>query len=201
MTGTGRRRERGAGRVFWTTFSVLLLLLGCAAGFLGWYVSRGSGETGLLLPAAAVDADAELAGTRSVLIYHLRADGRALLAEERPIPTRDRLDEDLRAVLDALLAADLPNGAVRVFPSGTRLQSVFHDVDQGRIVLDFNSRLVSGHPGGVAAEQATLRVLLRTIAVNFPEIRSVGLLVDGRQTETLAGHVRCDRPLVPARWE
>lgn len=201
MTRTGRRRDRGAGRVFWATFAFLLLVLGAAAGFLAWYVSRGGGETGILLPSAQLDADAELAGTRSVLLYHLRADGDDLRGVERPIPTRDRLDEDLRAVLEALLAADLPPGTVRVFPAGTVLQAVFFDPATGRVAVDFNARLVTGHPGGVAAEHATLRVLLRTIAVNFPQVRSVGLLIDGRQVETLAGHVRCDRPFIPARWE
>lgn len=201
MTRTGRSRRRGAGRGFWLIFMLLLLMLGGAAGFLAWYVSRGSGDIGPLLPAAAVDAEAELAGTRSVLIYHLREDGRDLQAEERRIPSRDRLDEDLRTVLETLLVADRPAGTVRAFPSGTAVRAVFFDPEQDRVVIDFNSRLVSGHPGGAAAEHATLSVLLRTVAVNFPQIRSCGLLVDGLQVETLAGHVRCDRPFVPARWQ
>lgn len=200
MSTTGRRTKRRDDRGFWWTFAILLLLLGGAAGFLAWYVSRGSGETGPLLPAAAVDAAQELGGTRSVALFSVRADGRDLISSEYQLPSRDRVEEDLRAVIDALLAAELPAGAVRAFPGGTTLRSVFFDGERGGAVLDFNSRLVSGHPGGAAAEHATLSVLMKTIATNFPRVRSCTLLVDGAQVETLAGHVRCDRPFVPSRW-
>ena len=77
---------------------------------------------------------------------------------------------------------------------------LFFNEDKGHVVIDISAELVTGHPGGVAAEQATLTVLLRTIAANFPRIRKCSLLVDGAQVETLAGHVRTDRPFVPSRW-
>jgi len=200
MSTSGRQPDRVVGRGFWWSLALLIAVLGAAAGFLGWSLSRGAGDTGPLLPAAPPTETKELAGTRSALLYHLRNHGDDLMVEGRQIPSRDRFEEDLQAVLEALLSAAPPPGAVRTMPVGCRVNTVFFDADRGHAVIDFSAELVTGHPGGVAAEQATLTVLMRTIAANFPQIHYCSLLVDGAQVETLAGHVRTDRRFVPTRW-
>jgi hypothetical protein len=68
------------------------------------------------------------------------------------------------------------------------------------VLIDFSRELRDNHPGGSAAERATVDAILRTIALNFPEVRACTLLVAGEQVETLAGHLALDRPLDPRRW-
>ena len=41
---------------------------------------------------------------------------------------------------------------------------------------------------------------MRTVAIDFPEIESVQILVDGLEVETLGGHIDLTRPLRPENW-
>jgi hypothetical protein len=66
--------------------------------------------------------------------------------------------------------------------------------------LDFSSELVAAHPGGSAAEYATIGCIVRTVGENFPELSRVQLLVDGAQVESIAGHVRADQPFIVKEW-
>jgi hypothetical protein len=200
MSSSGRQPGRVVGRGFWWSLGILIAILCVAAVFLAWTLSRSDGEATPLLSAAPAEDIQEVAGTRSALLYHLKSDGRGLLVEGMQLPSRDRFEEDVQTVLGALFSAEPPVGAVKVFPDGCRLNNVFFNEEQGHVVIDISAEIVTGHPGGVAAEQATMTVLMRTIAANFPRIRKCSLLVDGAQVETLAGHVRTDRPFVPSRW-
>ena len=71
-------------------------------------------------------------------------------------------------------------------PVGTRALAAFIDPEDQSVVLDFSHELVIAHPGGSAAEAATLTSILRTVALNFPATRSCVILVEGAQIETLA---------------
>ena len=53
---------------------------------------------------------------------------------------------------------------------------------------------------GMKVENATLQVILSTLALNFPEIETCSLLVDGAQVETLGGHIQADQPFALRRW-
>ncbi len=55
-------------------------------------------------------------------------------------------------------------------------------------VIDLKGTFASAHPSGIEAEDLTLRSLIGTLHANFPEIDRVQFLVDGRSSETLAGH-------------
>ena len=85
-------------------------------------------------------------------------------------------------------------------PEGTRTLGAFVNPEDQSVVLDFSQELVTGHPGGSAAEVATLTSILRTVALNFPGTRSCVILIEGAQVETLAGNLDMIRPFDPRRW-
>jgi spore germination protein GerM len=193
-----RERRSGAGRLWWT-LAVLSLALALAMAFLFWYFSRGAGDE-TLLPAVVEARQGELAGTRGVvLIFSDFATG-SVASEQRELPTRDRLDEDLRSVVEALLEGPTGRGACSTVPSGTRLLGVYLDATLSEAALDFSAQLVTGHPGGTTAELATLSSVLGTVAWNFPRLRTCTLLVDGAPVETLGGHVAVGAPFELRRW-
>jgi spore germination protein GerM len=74
------------------------------------------------------------------------------------------------------------------------IREVFID-DQGTAYIDFSQELSQGHPGGPWAEMLTLRSIMQTVMTNVPEIKRVQMLIEGREVETLAGHVDIRRPL------
>ena len=49
-------------------------------------------------------------------------------------------------------------------------------------------------------ETMTLSCVLRTIAIDFPEVEGVQFLVDGLEVETLAGHIDLTRPFRTKDW-
>ena len=59
----------------------------------------------------------------------------------------------------------------------------------------------SKHSGGVLQELLTVYSVVNTLTENLPAVTSVQLLVDGREPNTLAGHVDLRQPLSKnAQW-
>ena len=102
------------------------------------------------------------------------------------------LDIALRQVATTLL--DLPEDTSAI-PAGTYLNEAY--VDQHATgYLDFSNHLIKNHIGGSSAEYLTLKAILETIHLNFPEqIKKVQILVEGREVESIAGHFDTSQPL------
>ena len=139
-------------------------------------------------------------GSRNVTLYFAGTDEPGTRAETREIAVGRRLDEQVRQVVDALIAGPSDDRAVSAIPAGTQLLAVMVDADSGTVYLDFSGELVAAHPGGSAAEYCTVASIVRTVGENFPELETVQLLVDGSQVESIAGHVRADQPLFIREW-
>jgi hypothetical protein len=195
-----RRRPSRRSRGLWIGLSAVaaLVAIGIALLVLWPRFRSGQGMEDRLEPVEALLEGG--AGERVVVLVFPNRDGTGSVNEERLLPSRNRLEEDLMAVMGAL--CDGPTGAEAVasLPPGTRPLAAFYNESEGSVVLDFSRELVTNHAGGSAAERATLATILGTIALNFPEVQTCTLLVDGAETETLAGHLTMDQPFVPRRW-
>src|SRR5204863_5554854 len=53
------------------------------------------------------------------------------------------------------------------------------------------------HAGGSFAELQTVYAIVDTLALNVPNIKRIGILVNGQTRQTLAGHVFTAEPLAP----
>jgi hypothetical protein len=51
------------------------------------------------------------------------------------------------------------------------------------------------HPGGSMNELFTVYTIVNVITTNFQDVQNVQLLIDGREVDTLAGHVDLRKPL------
>jgi hypothetical protein len=51
------------------------------------------------------------------------------------------------------------------------------------------------HPGGSAAELLTVYAIVNAVTANLPAIMRVQILLDGKEVDTLAGHMDLRRPL------
>jgi spore germination protein GerM len=144
--------------------------------------------------------EVEEQGTRSVTLFFGDRNAQGFVAERRSIAASLHRDDEMQAVVEELLRGPNSRRAVRTWPKGTRLRGAFYDEDLHLVYLDFNSALVSNETGGSAMETMTLGALLRTIAVDFPEVTAVQILVDGLEVETLQGHIDCTKPFRPRDW-
>lgn len=74
------------------------------------------------------------------------------------------------------------------FPENVQVLDVFVS-GRGVAVINFTLDLLEGHSGGLHAEELTVYSLSHTLVESIPAIGEVRLLVEGQETETLAGHL------------
>ena len=115
-----------------------------------------------------------------------------------PVKTERRLHRELPQrlyqVVTALIQETPPNFR-NTIPRGTELNEVYIDSQQ-TAYLDFSSHLTEGHIGGTTAEFLTVTSILRTVFDAFPdEIKQIQILIDGKEIETIAGHLNLSQPL------
>ena len=195
-----RRRDRRRGTLRWPFWVALVLLAGACGWFL-YNLGDGAGTaTEDLVADELISADEAPAGDRAVILVFPEWDASGFVSERRRIPSRGRAEEDLLALMNELCEGPARSGAISALPGRTRVLAAFLDQESGDAVLDFSAELVIGHPGGSAAEAATLISILRTVALNFPQLRTCRILVDGSETETLGGHLSLDHSFDLRRW-
>jgi hypothetical protein len=61
--------------------------------------------------------------------------------------------------------------------------------------VDLSRELATAHPGGTMNELLTIYTLVNAVAVNLPAVTAVQVMVDGKEVDTLAGHVELRQPL------
>ena len=182
--------------VGWTIAIVLLVVLAGAIRFAMTYRADSVDEE----PEAQVLSDPLEVGSRSVSLFFARSDGQGFVRETRTIAVARRRDAEVEVVLGELLTGPRSQGGLHVFPKECRLRQAFYDEEGRLLYLDFNDALVANLNPGSAIELAVMGSIMRTLAVDFPEIERVQILVDGLEVETLGGHLDLTRPLRTGDW-
>jgi spore germination protein GerM len=126
-------------------------------------------------------------------LYYVADDGTRLTSVEREVPYAEQTVTQARRILDAQLApAQAP--LVSAIPAGTTIRAVFV-TNEGSAFVDLSAEVASAHPGGSLNELLTIYTVVQALTTNLPAITSVQLLVNGKEVDTLAGHVDIRRPL------
>lgn len=125
---------------------------------------------------------AAVEGTIQVTLYVLARSGQSLTTEEQEIQLESSLQQQAKQVVELLVSRSAS------FPRGVELREVFI-TSQGVAYVDFSRELVQNHPGGSSAEELTVYGLSNTLIANFPAIKMVKILVEGREIPTIAGHL------------
>ncbi len=79
-------------------------------------------------------------------------------------------------------------------PPGTTLRALYV-TDRGDAYVDLSGEVVTAHTGGTLNELLTVYTIVNAVTINVPAIRSVQILVGGKEVPTLAGHVDLRQPL------
>ncbi len=127
--------------------------------------------------------------TRGVDLYLSDEDGLMLKAMKSSV-TKGPLEKELGEALAALIAD--PSSTI---PAGTRLLGV--KVTGEVAFINFSSEIIKNHTGGSSGETQTIYSIVNTAALNFPKVKEVQILVEGRTEQTLAGHIDISMPLPP----
>ena len=110
------------------------------------------------------------------------------------LPATGDDQRDMAALVTRYLEGPVGDGQVQPFLEHSALRALYL-LDGGRVVLDLTGPVRSG--GGSDTETARVYGLVDTLAMNFPAVKSVRILVDGQEVETLLGHLDLERPIPP----
>lgn len=169
----------------WGTLAVLVFSIGLVVGYL---------KTQDSVQPAPVAVEPSSLPTREIVLYFASADGQTLVAESRDIEECQQDEDCLRDTVRALIAGPQSELAA-ILPGQIELLDVV--VEGSLVSVDFSPELISAHPGGTQSELLTIYGLADTLAVNFPHLRQVRVLVDGVPVTTLKGHVDLRQPINP----
>jgi spore germination protein GerM len=127
-------------------------------------------------------------------LFFASEDGRQLVAVEQEIPLAEGTVAQARALVEAQLASAAPAPLASTIPAGTKLRGVYLS-DKNEAFVDLDATVRDKHPGGSMNELFTVYTIVNAITTNLGDVQSVQLLIDGREVDTLAGHVDLRRPL------
>lgn len=155
-----------------------------------------SGETDRVDVAPDPDSMDDAMRRLNVLIYFPSTTGDGLVGEAHEIFMTAAPGDRAKQILADLISGPITETAVRALPPGTQLRQVYV-LEQGTAYVDLSADLKRGIGGGSAEELFTVYSIINSVALNIPEIRRVGILVEGEPVDTLNGHLDLRRPLSP----
>lgn len=104
----------------------------------------------------------------------------SLMPQDRAL----RAEEVLRAILSQYTQSPSPHPLSR----SANIKEVFLAADN-TLLVNTNAAFADAHPSGIISEELTIASLLETVSANVPGIQRVKFLVEGKERETLAGHM------------
>ena len=141
------------------------------------------------------EAPTELARLTTATLFYVSDDGERLIGVERNVVEDDAPVEQARHVLEAQFRGVEPP-LISTIPEGTLVRAVYL-TDRGDAFVNLSREISSRHSGGSLSELLTIYTIVNAVTVNIPTIRRVQILIEGREVDTLAGHVDLRRPLTP----
>jgi len=183
---------RGIAAVAGAVLLVALLAWGLTVGL--ERVMRPAAPAGDTAAAPSEPAAAPVRHITATLFFGAE-NGQHLTAVQREVPFGEGAVEQGRQLVIAQLEAAADAPLVRVVPPGATLRA-FYVTERGEAFVDLGPEIVSAHAGGTTAEQLTVYAIVNAVTTNLPSVASVQLLVDGREVDSLAGHIDLRRPLI-----
>ncbi|MDR1702262.1 MAG: GerMN domain-containing protein [Sporomusaceae bacterium] len=124
-------------------------------------------------------------------MYYPDKDAKYLVAEIHSIDERKAQENPPKTAVEILLAGTKNPNLVNVIPAGTKLKSLV--VKDGTAYADFNRNLLKVS-GGSSTERFLVGSIVNTLT-EFPSIKQVQILVEGKKIETITGHMDLRKPL------
>jgi Sporulation and spore germination len=144
-------------------------------------------------PPAAAAAPAPDGRKINARLFFVADGGLTLTSVEQEVPFGEGTSEQAKAIVVAQISP-VEEPLVSAIPLGTVLRALFV-TPEGEAYVDFSRELVAAHPGGSTNELLTVHTIVEALTGNLPGIKAVQILVDGKEIDTLAGHLDLRRPL------
>jgi spore germination protein GerM len=156
-------------------------------------VRRGIAKPPARTAASAPVAPAPAGRKINARLYYVSSEGTKLSAVDREVAYADDAAAQAQAIVNAQLAPAVAP-LVSPIPPGTTLRALYLGA-KGEAYVDLSKDVATAHTGGTQDELLTIYAIVNALTSNLPAVTSVQLLVDGKEVDTLAGHVDLRKPL------
>jgi spore germination protein GerM len=180
----GRKAAIGGG-----TVAVIVLIYGMFVWLPRWTTRASRAVVAAPSPAAPAPPGRKI----KARLFYVADDGMRLTGVERDIAYGEGSIEQAREIIAAQIAP-VVEPLVSAVPPGTALRAVFI-TERGDAFVDLSREVMSAHPGGTLNELLTVYTIVNALTANLPAVTAVQLLVDGKEVDTLSGHIDLRRPL------
>jgi hypothetical protein len=126
-------------------------------------------------------------------LFYVSDDGAELVSVVREVPFGATPAEQARRIVEAQVRRPL-DGNVSAIPNGTKVRAVFLGA-HGDAYVDLSTEAVIGHGGGTLDEALAVFAIVNAITSNLPDVTAVQILVDGKEVDSLAGHLDLRQPI------
>jgi len=175
--------------LFLLALGILVLLF--AGGLLAGYLFFGKGD----LKGTGPEGPEGLTGEMGFFKVYYPAKGH-LEMEERRVPAQDLSEgtqERARAVMEEFLKG--PAGMEPSYiPRNVKVLEVYSGTDR-ILYVDLSEEFRRNFQGDAVSEFLLLRGIYESILSNVSEIRDVKLLIEGKEVESIGGHILSNLPL------
>ena len=129
--------------------------------------------------------------TMEINVYYPDENATVLIAVPRSIKFVDE-NEKYSAALSELMQKPKEEGLTNIFPKHTKIKNVYRNSDT--VVVDFDKDIAKNFVGGSTGEEFLVNSVVNTLT-EFNEVKQVRFLIDGKEIETLAGHMDLSEPV------
>jgi spore germination protein GerM len=126
-------------------------------------------------------------------LYFADRDNYYLMSEQRVVSHSGNAVDYARSIVEALIKGP-QNSLVRTIAADTELRAIYI-ISDGACYVDLSRAVGKDHPGGCNSELLTIYSVVNSLILNVPEIKRVKLLIEGKEVQTLAGHIDLVFPL------
>ena len=152
-------------------------------------------DPGSVTPGAATAEGRRIQAT----LFYVADDGAELVPVQREVPYGATPSEQARHLIETQVAA-APQGQISAIAAGTKVRAVFLAA-RGEAYVDLSAEARSAHTGGSLNEALAVFAIVNALTANLADVKTVQILIDGKEVDTLAGHVDLRQPLGQAqKW-
>lgn len=157
----------------------------CIAGCSDTEKSNTSTQQEQVQPQQKKTEPKEVTENIDIMVYYADENATGLIGEKRTLAVKQG-DNKYQLAVEELLKKPNTKGLVEVFPQNAKVKSV--KVENGTATVDFNRALKTEFKGGSTGEELLVDSLVNTLT-DFSEIKKVKILIEGKEIESLAGHM------------
>jgi spore germination protein GerM len=144
-------------------------------------------------PADAPGAPTSNARRIQATLFYVSDDGAELIQVPREVLFGDTPALQARYIVQAQLEAP-PKGFASAIPSGVKVRSLFLGAHNEAFV-DLSPEIMKGHHGGSLDEALAVFAIVNAVTSNLPDVSAVQILVEGKEVDSLAGHIDLREPI------